>query len=228
MSSVVIIPAGGTGKRLGSEIPKQFIKLRNKEIIIHTLEVFEKSPDIDEIVIASHPDWIDYLQELIEKHQISKVKEIVPGGNERQDSVRNALQSETAMLAEIIFVHDAVRPFLSLELISELKHQTALHGSAIPFVLPKNTIKSIENNFTSKTLNRNELCEVHTPQVFKRELLQKAFDYAYSHNYYGTDSSSLLELIGEKSKLILDSYDNFKITTALDLKIAEIILNDAM
>lgn len=226
MRSVVIIPAGGSGKRFGSQIPKQFLMLHGKEIIIRTLEVFQNSPDIDEIVIASHPDWIEFLGELIEKYQPSKVKEIVRGGKERQDSVHNALLSHTASNANLIFVHDAVRPFISLEVITKLKQEAELHGSAIPFVPPKNTIKSISGDFSDKTLNRNELCEVHTPQVFKRELLIQSFNYAYSINYYGTDSSSLLELIGIKSKLVLDSYDNIKITTATDLETAELILEN--
>lgn len=226
MQSCVLIPAGGSGKRFGSQIPKQFLKINEKEIIVYALEVFQYSDEINSIVIASHQEWIDYLFNLKDKYLLSKVKEIIPGGVERQDSVRNALETETARQSDIILVHDAVRPFVSSSLIKQLLKAAIESDAAVPAVVPKNTIKSSEANYTLNTLDRNTLREIHTPQVFKRKILENAFINAYQINYFGTDSSSLLELMGIKSKIVESYYENIKITTPFDIELAKLILEN--
>lgn len=224
MVSTVIIPAGGVGKRFGADIPKQYVELGNKPIIIHTLEVFQRSEFIDNIVISSDPDWKSNIIFLCQKYSIDKLSGIVESGKERQDSIYNALVSEFSANSDIILVHDAVRPFIDDNLIKCCIDTAIRTGTAVPGVKPKNTIKNVQDNKVLRTLNRDRLIEVHTPQVFKADLIKEAFEYARKKGIISTDSSSCVEAIGHSVTIVESSYENIKITSPFDLEIAKLIL----
>ncbi len=227
MITTTIIPAGGIGRRFGGNQPKQFLELKEVPVLIRTIQIFEQTPEIDNIVIPVHADWYQKTRELIDKYDLPKVTDIVVGGKNRHDSVYNALQTQTAKESDIILVHDAVRPITSIKLVQKIIEETTENGAVIPALQPKDTIK--EKNRAGaivKTLDRNILCSVQTPQGFWQELIYSAFGKANEIGFQGTDSASLLEFIGYKVKVVDGEENNIKITTPLDLKIAEIIISE--
>ena len=224
MKAALIIPAGGEGKRLGADIPKQYIRLLGKEIIIRTLEPFTEIDCIETIIIAARRNWIDKLSELCHSYFPNKNIVIVEGGKERQDSVYNALQSKYIAESEIILVHDAVRPFVKKELILSIISAAEKYGAAIPGITPKNTIKLARGSFVAETIDRSTLREIHTPQAFKSEVLIPAYNSAKSENFSATDCSTLVEMTGNEIAIVDSTYENIKITTAFDIQIAEMLL----
>jgi 2-C-methyl-D-erythritol 4-phosphate cytidylyltransferase len=221
----VIIPAGGVGKRFGGDKPKQYLAIDGVPIIIRTLLCFERCERINNVVIAAHDDWIDHMWQIVKKYKIIKVKEIVSGGKERLNSIDNTLISEGIIDSDIVLVHDAVRPFVSEELINKVIVATEEFGAAIPGLHPKETIKSADrNNRVSSTLDRSMLWSIQTPQGFKYSVLKKAYRNAIENNYFGTDDSSLVEKLGHKVKIIPGEEQNIKITTPFDMTIASEIL----
>jgi 2-C-methyl-D-erythritol 4-phosphate cytidylyltransferase len=223
----VIIPAGGVGKRFGGDKPKQYHAINSVPIIIRTLLCFEKCERIYSIVIAAHDDWIDHLWDEVKRYNINKVKDIVSGGKERLNSIDNALRSASIINSEIVLVHDAVRPFVSEELIDQIIVASEEFGAAIPGLHPKETIKSADrNNTVSSTLDRSMLWSIQTPQGFRYSILKKAYRKAIENNYFGTDDSSLVEKIGHIVKIIPGEEQNIKITTPFDMTIASEILKN--
>lgn len=227
MKCSVIIPAGGAGKRFGSNVPKQFVELSGVPIIIHTLNVFKEIEEIDSIIVAVHSEWYTYTKEMTEKFKVEKIAEIVIGGKTRQDSVSNALHSKHLSDTDIILVHDAVRPFASANLVKKIIDTTDEFGAAIPATAPRETIKERSaNGIVIKTLERTKLCSVQTPQGFWQDIIQTAYTKANAAGYIATDDASLVEFLGYKVKVIDGEDNNFKITTPLDLNIAELLLNE--
>lgn len=223
IKTTVIIPAGGVGNRFGANKPKQFTDLAGIPIIVHTLKQFWIC---DNIIIASHPDWIEHLQELIYQYSIPNVKAIVKGGATRQESVYNALCHEIAEESEVIMVHDAVRPFASKELIQSIMLSAIEYGAAIPGLNPKDTIKKVSSEkLIMQTIDRSTLQMVQTPQGFRQSIIKKAYKNAKDKNIEGTDSASLVELIGQPVKVIEGEESNIKITTPLDSVLADYIIN---
>jgi 2-C-methyl-D-erythritol 4-phosphate cytidylyltransferase len=220
-----IIPAGGYGKRINAGIHKQLIEIAGKPILIHTLEKFQNCDCIDAIIIATAPEIMIEVENLIRKFNITKVVEVTIGGNERQDSVYNALQMMVYHHTEIVVVHDAVRPFISCEKICEVVAACKETGAAILAVRPKETVKlGDKNSFVEKTLDRNSLWLVQTPQAFYYSILQHAYKRAYTDSYYGTDDASLVERLGVKVKVVEGLYENIKITTPEDIEFARMML----
>lgn len=227
MSCTVIIPAGGSGKRFGSSIPKQFVELNGIPIIVHTINLFKEIEEIDSVVVAVHAEWYTYTKEMSEKFKVEKLSEIIIGGRTRQDSVANALHSQSVQNAEIVLVHDAVRPFASANLIKKVIDTTDEFGAVIPATPPRETIKERSGNgIVVKTIERSKLCSVQTPQGFWLDIIQTAYTKANAAGFVGTDDASLVEFLGYKVKVIDGEDNNFKITTPLDLRIAELLLND--
>ncbi len=223
ITTSVLIPAGGTGNRFGAEIPKQFTEISGIPIIIHTLKQFWIC---DNIIIASHPEWIDHLKTLIYEHSIPNVKAVVEGGRTRQESVYHALSHDAVQESEVVLVHDAVRPFASKELIQKIMLNAIEYGAAIPGLTPKDTIKQVTSeNIIDKTIDRNTLQMVQTPQGFRYSIIKAAFDNALSQKFEGTDSASLVELLGKPVKVIDGEETNIKITTPLDKILAEHIIH---
>lgn len=225
MKNSVIICAAGVGKRMNSVIAKQYIELQGKSILAHTVDAFEKSDDINEIVIVTGSEDTDFVKkDIVEKYGCKKVKNVVAGGKERQNSVYNGLKAVSAD-TDIVIVHDGVRPFISNEDIKKIIEETKIYKACVSGVRVKDTIKICDNdgNITS-TPDRAALWAAHTPQVFEFELLKKAYEKAFEDNILGTDDSMLVERLGVKVKMVEGSYNNIKITTPEDLYIGENIL----
>lgn len=222
----VIIVAAGTGSRMNKDINKQFIKLNNKEIIVHTIDKFYNNNSIDDIVVVIKESEEEYfINNVIKKYGFDNIK-ITYGGNERQDSVYNGIK-ELDKNCDVVIVHDGARPFVTDDIIKNSIEEAKKHNAVVVGVKVKDTIKIVgEDGNIIDTPNRSYLWSVQTPQVFKYEVITKAYEDAYNGNYYGTDDAMLVERIGYNVKMIEGSYDNIKITTQEDLKFGEQILKN--
>jgi 2-C-methyl-D-erythritol 4-phosphate cytidylyltransferase len=221
MKTIAVIPAGGKGIRSGTAAPKQYLKFNDKELIVYTLDIFQQNETIDEIVISAEGDYINFLNELKEKYNLSKISKVVEGGNTRQDSVYNALKS----LADIddddlIAVHDAARPLLPQNILLNAIDSAKQKGNALVCIKAKDTLIK-GNKVVESYLDRDEVYYVQTPQIFPYSILMKAMKNAYKNNFVGTDESMLVRQIGEKVNIVEGSVYNFKITTADDIKLFE-------
>jgi 2-C-methyl-D-erythritol 4-phosphate cytidylyltransferase / 2-C-methyl-D-erythritol 2,4-cyclodiphosphate synthase len=225
MKTVAVIPAGGSGKRLKSHIAKQYLLLDGVPVLVQTLRAFQNSPDIDEIILALPAEDIVHMrQELVEKYGLTKVVNAVAGGNERQDSVKNCLDA-IAGVCGIVVIHDAVRPFVTEELIGRVVGAARATGAAVAGVKTKDTIKEIkDDNIIGRTVPRERLWLAQTPQAFEFKLLKEAYKSAYNEKFYGTDDASLVERMGKEVKIIEASYENIKITTNEDMQIADALM----
>jgi 2-C-methyl-D-erythritol 4-phosphate cytidylyltransferase len=226
MSKVtVLIPAAGMGRRMGKAVAKQFLPLGDKPMLAHTLLAFQRAPEIDEIIpILSKEDMESCLKDVIEQYHITKVRTLVVGGKERQDSVMNGLQ-KLEQDASIVLVHDGVRPFVTQEMIQE-SVDLARKGESVAVGVPlKDTIKEVDDKQVIRhTLERSRLWAIQTPQTFPLKVLMRAYEESYKHRVYATDDAMLVERAGVKVRVIMGSYENIKITTPEDLILAEEIL----
>ena len=224
MNGVVIV-AAGSGSRMKRDINKQFIKLDGKEIIAYTIEKFYKSEDIDDIVIVIKENEEKYfIENIINKYGFDNIK-IAYGGKERQDSVYNGIKKLNRN-CEIVLIHDGARPFVNEDIIKNSIEEAKENNAVVVGVPVKDTIKVVDSDGNIvDTPNRSLLWSVQTPQSFKYEIITKAYEYAYSNDYYGTDDAMLVEHIGYNVKMIEGSYDNIKITTEEDLHFGIQILN---
>lgn len=220
-----ILLAAGRGERLTTQIPKPFIILHHHPLIYYSLRVLSESDLIDSILVVVAKDNIAYCQrEVIEKYNFTKVTEVIVGGEERQDSVYNALK-EILPETEIVLIHDGVRPFVTHHLIEETIRQAKNSGAAIVGVTPTDTIKSVNGGeWIEETWPRNSAVIIQTPQVFKYHLIKDAYDKAYQDNFYATDDALLIRRLGGRVKLVKGEYENIKITFPHDLLLAEAIL----
>ena len=219
----LIIPAGGIGSRLNSKTPKQYLPLKGKAIIIHTIEKFLDIENLNEIVIAIHPEMQEYFKNLLVDNGL-KGKNIllVDSGESRQESVFNCL--EHIKNSSHVLIHDSVRPFVSKDLILNLLDSLKDNDSVIPAIPVKDTIKKVENSIITNTPERSDLFAAQTPQGFKLDLIKKANDYVNSNNLKVTDDASIVEAYGEEVKIIIGDPKNIKITDSLDLQISELLL----
>ena len=220
----VIIVAAGSGSRMNMGINKQFIKLKDKEIIVYTLEKFYKHKNIDEIVVVVKEQEAEFFKkEIIDKYNFENIK-IAYGGKERQNSVYNGLKMLDKK-CDIVLVHDGARPFISQQLIDKCIEEAKSHNAVVVGVPVKDTIKVInEDNDIVDTPERSKLWAVQTPQTFNYDILVKSYEDAFKNKFYGTDDAMLVERIGYKVKMIEGSYNNIKITTQEDLNIGTQIL----
>jgi len=229
MKAAVIITAGGLGKRFVGEgaelLPKQFIPLSTKPLIVYSIRSFERSKFISEIILVVPDKWVEYTEaEIVDKFNIKKVSKVIAGGAERQESVRNGF-STLSTKPEIVAVHDGVRPFVTLDIIDEVITEAANSGGAIAAIPATDTIKqSSPEHIIENTVPRNKIWFAQTPQAFKYEILKEAFEKASEDGYLGTDEAELVERLGREVKLVLGSKNNIKITTPEDIKLAELIL----
>jgi len=229
MKTVAIIPAGGSGKRLGSEIAKQYLSVQSLPVLVHTLLVFQKSDLINEIVLVVPADDLAFVRErIVEKYELRKVSTVVAGGRERQDSVRNGFLAITKA-CDVVVIHDGVRPFVTQDMIARVAKAAVEDGAAAIGVRAKDTIKeATAGNVVSATLPRSNLWQTQTPQAFQYDLLRRAFIQAGNDRYYGTDDASLVERTGAKVRMVAGSYGNIKITTPEDLIVAEALMKERM
>lgn len=223
----VIIAAAGMSNRMGSKINKQFIAIGGKPILAHTIEKFERSRYVDEIILVAKEEEIEYCRkEIVKKYKFNKVTNIIRGGKERQDSVYNGILALNEK-AEIVLVHDGARPFVKIENIEDGIKGVVEYGACVVGVPVKDTIKVVGNeNVISNTPKRDLLWAAQTPQCFYKEILIKGYERAINDGFLGTDDSSLVERIGYDVKMIMGSYENIKITTPEDLILAESLLKD--
>ncbi len=227
MKISAIIPAGGAGRRIKSKKAKQYLSLDQIPILIRTLNVFERIRMINEIILVVPENDLFYVQEeLLPQYQLTKIKCVVAGGKERQDSVKNGLK-EVNDKTDIVVIHDAVRPFINEKNISAVVSEAKKTGAATVGVRSKDTIKIIKrNNIVSATIPRDNVWLTQTPQAFKYTILIKAYDKAHKDKFYGTDDASLVERIGQKVKMVEGSYENIKITTPEDIIIAKALMKN--
>jgi 2-C-methyl-D-erythritol 4-phosphate cytidylyltransferase len=226
MNCVAVIVAGGTGKRFGDATPKQFLELSGKPVIVRSIEAFANNENVSSIIVAVHSEWYNHAKKLIEDFKLSKVKDIVVGGITRQDSVAAAIRTETAKNADFILVHDAVRPLVTNDLINRIIEETEEYGAVVPGVMINDTLK--EQNFKGmaiKTLEREKVRAIQTPQGFWSDTLISAFESAKNSNFQGTDDASVVEFFGYKIRIVDGEVNNIKITDPKDIKLAEFILS---
>lgn len=225
MKTVAIIVAGGIGKRIGEgNLPKQFLTLGDKPILAYTIEKFERCQLVNEIVLVVPEDYLGYCsQAIVDRYSFNKIKRIVCGGEERQDSIYKGLKA-CANNTLIVAIHDGVRPLISAEKISESIKLCQQKKAVILAVPVKDTIKRVEDGSVITTLDRGKLWLAQTPQVFKYKLILDAYEKAREDGFVGTDDSVLVERLGHQVAVLEGEYDNIKITTAEDLVIAEKIL----
>ena len=219
-----IVLAAGQGKRMGTKVQKQYLEILGKPVLFYSLDVFQKSDIIDEIILVVGEHQEDYCQkEIVEKFHINKVSKIVTGGAERFHSVWNGLQE----VAEdgYVFIHDGARPFVTEELLLRA-YETVQREKACVVGMPvKDTIKIADDEgFAKETPNRSHVWMVQTPQVFETFLIKGAYSLLMEQEIIQvTDDAMVVEtMLQRKVKLVEGSYENIKITTPEDLKVAEI------
>lgn len=221
-----VIVAAGKGKRMGTEISKQFLPLRGKEILAHTVEKFEHAENIRDIVLVTGQDSLQDVQDMVQEYGWQKIISVVAGGKERQDSVWNGLLAVSED-TEIVLIHDGVRPFVTEDILN-LSIETAVEmGGCVAGVPAKDTIKVCNSeNISVDTPDRSTLWQIQTPQTFQKERIVKAYKQAKDAGFIGTDDASLAEYSGYPVKVIMGSYRNIKITTQEDLLIGEAFLKE--
>lgn len=220
---VAVVPAAGLGKRLGPGTNKPFLSILGKPIIIWTLEALSSVSEISEIIPVFRESDMESGIALCERYRLSKVKQMAPGGKERQDSVYNGLrllQSNTG----IVVIHDGARPLIESSLVKQAIADIEGFDGVIAGVPVKNTIKEVENTIVKKSLKRDSLWSIQTPQVFRYGSIMEAYARAMEEGFYSTDDSALMERTGCRIRLVIGSYDNIKVTTPDDIPVAEMLL----
>ncbi|KAF0151804.1 MAG: 2-C-methyl-D-erythritol 4-phosphate cytidylyltransferase [Ignavibacteria bacterium] len=223
MKTYVIIPSGGLGKRINTPLPKQYLQFAGKELIAYTLQVFQSSKHVDEIVVAAQSSFFPLLESIKQNFDLTKFTCLVEGGEERQHSVYNALKSLRADDDDIIVVHDAVRPLLTKEILYNSIQTAKQFGSAVVAMKAKDTLIR-GNDFVMDYVDRSEFFYAQTPQVFKYKILMEAMKKSKAENFIGTDESMLVHRAGYKIKIVNGSSLNFKITTDEDIQLLSLIL----
>lgn len=220
MKYYAIIVGGGSGKRMQNAIAKQFLLLKNKPVLMHTLSAFHSSPFKPEIIVVLHPDLHQYWEELRLKYDFNIPHLLIRGGDERFHSVRNGLM---AIKGEgIVAIHDAVRPLVSQKLITNTFEHAEENGNAICCIKPSDSVRRVKTTQQSKVINRDELVMIQTPQVFEISQLRKAYQQPYRAKF--TDDASVVEKAGFAINLVEGERNNLKITYPEDLELANFLL----
>jgi len=236
MKVVVIVPAAGMGTRMGRNSAekmgtsrKQFMLLEGSPIMLHTVRKFAASGRVREIVVAVRPEDVDWAGDMLAREFSKGLVRVTEGGNSRQQSVENAL----AVLepdTDLVAVHDAVRPFVDLETIHKVLDEAAETGAAIVGVVPVDTVKQVSRSTgrarVRSTLQRDRLVLAQTPQVFRYDLLVRAFRSAREDGFVGTDEASLVERLDVEVSVVLGSDRNIKITKPGDMDLARLFFQE--
>ena len=220
-----IVLAGGQGKRMGTAVQKQYIELCGKPVLYYALHTFQNSGVIDEIILVVGEGQEEYCrQNIVKKYGFTKVSKVVVGGTERYYSVWNGLQEVSE---GYVFIHDGARPFVSGEMIARAYEEVQKYGACVVGMPVKDTIKiADEDGFSRETPNRKDVWMIQTPQVFETGLVKEAYEaLLHEKEISATDDATAVEqMLGRKVKLVVGSYENIKITTPEDLKIAQALL----
>lgn len=211
-----IIMAAGTGSRMGAAVPKQFLKIKGRTVLERAVLPFENNGFVDDILVVCGQDFVPLCKRLCSA--FSKVRAIITGGEQRQDSVRNAINALEIGADGYVLIHDGARPFVTDEIICRVLAGAADTGAAVCAVPVKDTVRRITEE-GSATLDRSQLCNVQTPQGFKAAVIRDAFAAADSEGFVGTDDAGLAERAGYHVTLVKGSYDNIKITTREDMPV---------
>ena len=224
MKTLAIIVAGGSGTRFGAQLPKQFLELKGRPILMHTIEAFGHCGDCSfDIVVTLPADQMDLWQQLCHKYGFDLPHRVVPGGETRWHSVKNALDSiQDINDVDIIAVHDGVRPLVTVELIGRTIETARRDGAAIPVVTLNDSVRQVKGEI-SHALDRSTLRAVQTPQAFDARLLHDAYSLPYQPTF--TDDASVVECAGHLVTLVEGDPHNLKITRPMDLALAEDLLN---
>jgi len=220
MQLYVVIVAGGSGKRMGAEIPKQFLELAGRPVLMHTIERFKSFNDSIEIITVLPEDQLRHWIELKEKYSFTVPETLVKGGSHRFYSVRNGIQFVNA--PGLVAIHDGVRPFVSIDTIKRCFETAEKLGNAIPSISITESLRMISDK-GSHAINRLLVRQIQTPQVFRAELLVKGYLQNYKPEF--TDDATVLESIGEKINLVEGNRENIKITNPEDLIISKALLS---
>lgn len=218
VSAVVV--AAGEGKRFGA--PKQFSLLKGKPVLDWSLEKFENHESVDEIILVLKDEA--RREKILARYK--KIAAVVEGGERRQDSVFKGFSLIDPRKAGIVLVHDAARPLVDTGLISRVIEAALEKGAAIPALPLKDTVKEITGQEVCRTLERERLFKVQTPQGFSYSILKEALEKAQQENYYGTDEAALVERMGKRVYVVQGNPKNIKITVPEDIKLAEVFLED--
>ncbi len=220
MNYYAMIVAGGSGSRMQNRVPKQFLLLNDRPVIMHTMEAFHRSSCHPAIILVLNPAAADQWADLCREYEFTVPHEVVPGGASRFESVRNGL----SVIAEegIVAVHDAVRPVISEELILRAFREAERSGTAVPAILSRDSVRQGSEE-SSRALDRQEIFLVQTPQTFRSDILRKAYEQPYRETY--TDDASVVEASGVRVRMIEGDAANIKITFPGDLSLAGFYLN---
>jgi 2-C-methyl-D-erythritol 4-phosphate cytidylyltransferase len=213
-----IIVAGGSGSRMGSKIPKQFLQLGSKPILMHTLHAFAEAEELKELIVVLPKEFHNYWRELCHQFDFTESHLLVEGGETRFHSVRNGL-CMIAGESGLVAVHDAVRPFVGADLLHKCFHTAWEHGSGVAAVQLKDSIRMRKPSGDSTAMNRTDFMTVQTPQVFRINVLKEAFRQKYIPEF--TDDATVVEKAGFPIVLVEGHYRNIKITTPEDIELAE-------
>jgi 2-C-methyl-D-erythritol 4-phosphate cytidylyltransferase len=233
MKVAVILPAAGLGTRMGRQTAetsgtsrKQFMLLDGSPILLHTIRKFGSCPSVTEIVVALRREDFAWVEEMLAGERLPKPVRIVAGGDSRQQSVENALQA-LAPDVDLVAVHDAVRPFVEPDVIENTIREAGESGAAIVGIVPVDTVKQVKRNKIHGTIPRERLVLAQTPQVFRHDLLTRAFAKAREDGFNGTDESSLVERLEQVEVSVVPGSDrNIKITKPSDMDLARLFLSE--
>jgi 2-C-methyl-D-erythritol 4-phosphate cytidylyltransferase len=225
MKTVAIVPAAGTGSRMNRGVSKQYLSLAGKPVLVRALEALEASPCVESLYVVVPPQDVTAVRDgMLPSWGLGKVAGIVPGGMERQDSVRAGLDA-VGRDADIVIVHDGVRPLVSAELVERCVRAAAEDGAATLGVPAKDTVKEVApDGRIVRTCDRSVLWLTQTPQAFRRDILERAHREAVRDGFRGTDDTALVERLGVRVRMVPGDYRNIKITTPEDLAVAEALL----
>ncbi len=223
-NTYAIILAGGTGKRFNKNTPKQFVEINGKPIIAWSLEKFNKLTEINGIIVVSSNEYINSVHEIVNQNRINDIIKIVPGGETRQGSSYNAINSMNFGNDDILIFHDAARPFLNEDVILNCINGAKQHGAAGVYVRAVDTITEVKKGFVHKIPDRRYIYHTQTPQAFTYKIIKEAHELALSNNI--TDASDDVQLVNNAQlniKVIEGENQNIKITTPFDIELAELI-----
>ncbi len=222
-----VIPAAGRGKRLGGNVKKQFLTLCDLPIAVHTLTAFQNSPLIDEIICIASKEDLSLFESLVSDHSLTKVARILPGGERRQDSVWAGISylGTQSDLNDLVVVHDGVRPLITSRLIEKVIEAAREEGGAVAALPVTDSLKKVSSDkMILKSLPRESIWAMQTPQVFRLGILMEAYRSAAREGLEATDEAMLVERLGLPIRCVEGSFENIKITTPPDLEIAEVLL----
>lgn len=221
MNCTAVIVAGGMGSRLGKSIPKAFVPLAGKELFRHSLELFDKTSLFEDMIVVVPAEAVEDTNALLEGLNLTTPTKAIGGGAERWNSVQNGVNEAKG---EVVFIHDAARPFITEKILTDLIDQMGDEEGIITANPVVDTVRTFDGDYCGKTVDRSTLIAVGTPQVFKVPALQECYKKAAEVGTIPTDEAMLLEAFGKKVKFCYGDPINFKVTTPSDFRIAEALM----